>query len=350
MEVTGLSAGDDVSSYYTFNTTTGKYAKCGDSAVAVDGTKYYKLEPVLANGALQTLTGKAALYTIPAGKTEADVIDALQMQDDNVDAGAPAGSIKGRNKLLLSKETLTLTNSVEYGVDDNAISVGTDQAAKFTASAGTYAFVYTKKAPTAANDVVKYQALNWASFESGQTKYRYDYKAPAATDAQKGVKYFKEDAGVYTMQTPFTGQGVGNLYTRTGAGTTADPYVYTIASGYAVTGTDYYYTTDNGMNYQKATNIDYDDFGTATLYTYNSSTRVFTAKTETTPVDGTAYYAAENLDSYCVILPQQTTGWYELDTTKYVEATETAEVVGQTYFDKYTKNDGVYYTKVIKVQ
>ena len=178
VEVTGLSAGNDVSSYYTFNTTTEKYEKCGSSAVAVDGTKYYKLEPVLANGALQTLTGKAALYTIPAGKTEADVIDALQMQDDNVDAGAPAGSIKGRNKLLLSKETLTLTNSVEYGVDDNAISVGTDQAAKFTASAGTYAFVYTKKAPTAANDVVKYQAFNWASFESGQTKYRYDYKAP----------------------------------------------------------------------------------------------------------------------------------------------------------------------------
>lgn len=313
-----------------------------------DGTT--ESTPDLANGALQTLTDKAALYTIPAGKTEADVIDALQMQDDNVDAGAPAGSIKGRNKLLLSKETLTLTNSVEYGVDDNAISVGTDQAAKFTASAGTYAFVYTKKAPTAANDVVKYQALNWASFESGQTKYRYDYKAPAATDAQKGVKYFKEDAGVYTMQTPFIGQGVGNLYTRTGAGTTAEPYVYTIASGYAVTGTDYYYTTDNGMTYQKATNIAYAAFETATLYTYNSSTGVFTAKTETTPVDGTAYYAAENLDSYCVILPQQTTGWYELDTTKYVEATETAEVVGQTYFDKYTKNDGVYYTKVIKVQ
>ena len=346
VEVTGLSAGNDVSSYYTFNTTTEKYEKCGSSAVAVDGTKYYKLEPVLANGALQTLTGKAALYTIPAGKTEADVIDALQMQDDNVDAGAPAGSIKGRNKLLLSKETLTLTNSVEYGVDDNAISVGTDQAAKFTASAGTYAFVYTKKAPTAANDVVKYQAFNWASFESGQTKYRYDYKAPAATDAQKGVKYFKEDAGVYTMQTPFIGQGVGNLY--------LDASGNTIASGYAVTGTTYYYTIDNGMTYKAAHNVTFAANMLDGLYEEDTTTTPSTFKVTTDtglPAEGKAYYYKDGTDYvYCVFLPQQTTGWYELDTTKYVEATETAEVVGQTYFDKYTKNDGVYYTKVIKVQ
>ena len=58
----------------------------------------------------------------------------------------------------------------------------------------------------------------------------------------------------------------------------------------------------------------------------------------------------ERNGKYCVILPQQTNAWYELDTNTYVKATETAEVVGQTYFDKYTQNDGVYYTKVIKVQ
>ena len=74
--------------------------------------------------------------------------------------------------------------------------------------------------------------------------------------------------------------------------------MYNIASGYAVTGTTYYYTTDNGLSYTAATNIAYTDFATATLYTYNSSTNVFTAKTETTPVNGTAYYAAENLNSY----------------------------------------------------
>lgn len=296
--------------------------------------------------ALVTLTGKAKLYTIPAGKTEAEVVDALSMQDDDIDPSAPTGSIKGRSGLELTAATSTLTNSVEFGADGNAISVATDQALSFAPTAATtYAFVYTKTAADPANDVVKYQALNWAAFDAGQTKYRYDYKAATTTDAQKGVKYFSVSGGVYTMETAFIGQGVGNLYTRTGAGTTSDPYVYNIASGYAATGTTYYYTVDNGLTYQAATNVAYADFATATLYKDPALT---TPKTETTPVDGQAYYDATG--KYCVILPQQTTGWFELDTATYVVATETAEVVGQTYFDKYTKNDGEYYVKVIKVQ
>lgn len=289
----------------------------------------------------------AALYTIPAGKTEAEVVDALQMQDDD----AAAGTVKGRSGLVLTEATFTMTNSVEFGADGNAISVSDNQSLRFTPTANTtYAFVYTKKAPTAANNVVKYQALNWANFEAGQTKYRYDYKAPAATDAQKGVKYFSVSGGVYTMiPKPFIGQGVGNLY--------LDAAGNTIASGYAATGTTYYYTTDNGQTYKAAHNVAYESFEGATdLYTFDGTT--YTAKTDAAPVDGTAYYQRTGegtatdpyVFTYCVILPQQTTGWYELDTTKYVEATETAEVVGQTYFDKYTKNDGEYYTKVIKVQ
>ena len=298
-----------------------------------NGNKIYVT--VNEGDALVTLTGKAKLYTIPAGKTEAEVVDALQMQDDD----AATGTIKGRSGLVLTEvAAATLVDKVEFGADGNAISVATDQALRFTPTAATtYAFVYTKTAATPANDVVKYQALNWANFATGQTKYRYDYKAPADNDAQKGVKYFKEDAGVYTMQTAFIGQGVSNLY--------LDATGTTIASGYAVTGTTYYYTTDNGMTYQAATNVAYADFATATLYKDPALT---TAKTETTPVDGQAYYDATG--KYCVILPQQTTGWFELDETKYVVATETAEVVGQTYFDKYTKNDGEYYVKVIKVQ
>ena len=287
--------------------------------------------------ALVTLTGKAALYAIPAGKTEAEVVDALQMQDDD----AASGTIKGRSGLVLTNATSTLTNSVEFGADGNAISVGTEQALRFTpATATTYAFVYTKTNATSTED--KYQALSWAGFATGQTKYRYDYKDPATADAQKGVKYFSVDGGIYTMVTPFIGQGVSNLY--------LDATGTTIATGYAVTGTTYYYTTDHGMNYKPAHNVNYAEFAATTLYTDAACT---TLKTETTPADGQAYYYKDETTgdiSYCVILPQQTTGWYELDTTKYVEATETAQVVGQTYFDKYTKNNGVYYTKVIKVQ
>jgi len=323
--------------------------------------------PDLANGALQDLTGKAALYTIPAGKTEAEVIDALSMRDD--DAGA--FTIKGRSGLGLTAAAFTLTDKVQYGVDGNTIDLtdGTKKKAlQFTATANTYAFVYTKTAPTAANDVVKYEALDWSNFATGQTKYRYDYKAPTHSyynvddngtpaddtddivteyfDAQKGVKYFSLSGTVYTMETPFIGQGVGNLYLDA-AGTT-------IASGYAKTGTDYYYTTNNGMSYTKATNIAYASFATATdLYTFNGTT--YTLKTDTDPQDGTAYYqkttpGGVDTYTYCVILPEQTNAWFELDTNTYVVANETAAVAGQTYFDKYVKNDGVYYVKVIKVQ
>lgn len=308
-------------------------ASTGDIFVTVnDGDT--ESTPDLANGKLQTLTGKAALYTIPAGKTEAEVIDALQLQDDDVTTGV---AIKGRSGLELTAATSTLTNVVEFGVDGNPVSVGTDQALRFTPAAGTYAFVYTKKAAVPANDEVKYEALDWASFAAGQTKYRYDYKTATAGDAQKGVSYFEQAGGVYTLVTPFIGQGVSNLY--------LDNAGNNIASGYAATGTTYYYTVDGGLTYQAATNIAYAAFATTVLY---KDAALTTPKTETTPVDGQAYYDATG--KYCVILPQQTAGWYELDTTKYVVATETAAVAGQTYFDKYTKNDGVYYTKVIKVQ
>ena len=308
-------------------------ASTGDIFVTVNDGETAST-PDLANGKLQTLTGKAALYTIPAGKTEAEVIDALQLQDDDVTAGV---AIKGRSGLELTAATSTLTNVVEFGVDGNPVSVGTDQAMRFTPAAGTYAFVYTKKAAVPANDEVKYEAQDWASFAAGQTKYRYDYKTATAGDAQKGVSYFELAGGVYTLVTPFIGQGVSNLY--------LDNAGNNVASGYAATGTTYYYTVDGGLTYQAATNISYAAFATTVLY---KDATLTTPKTETTPVDGQAYYDASG--KYCVILPQQTAGWYELDTTKYVVATETAAVAGQTYFDKYTKNDGVYYTKVIKVQ
>ena len=308
--------------------------------------------PDLANGNVVKLTGKAALYTLPditaprtAPWSEAEVVDALSMRDDD----AATGTIKGRSGLVLTEQPLQLTGRVNYGADDNPIIVGGDKVAKFIPTAGkTYAFVYTKKAATPANDKVRYEALKFSDFEAGATKYRYDYKAATTSDAQKGVKYYAVDAGAYILQTPFIGQGVSNLY--------ADNTATTIAKGYAKTGTTYYYTADGGKSYKAAHNVPYAEFESATLYTETAGT--YTQKSDATPVDGKAYYqrtgAGTSEDpyvyTYCVILPQQTTDWYEIDTAKYVVATETNAVDGMTYFDKFTQNDGVYYTKVIKVQ
>ena len=310
---------------------------------------------VSENDALATLTGKAALYTLPEYKTEAEVIDALQY------GSTTSTKVTGRSGLVLTKvvdtdatddiEEIALTNKVEFGADGNAITVGTDQALSFVPTAATtYAFVYTKTASTSTTDL--YEPVTKAVGESVKGLYRFDLEPAAAGDVKEGYTYFPDHTATAGMLTNvFLGQDVGNLYTRSGSGTETEPYVFTKASGYAVTGTDYYYTLDNGESYNKATNIAYAAFETATLYTDPSAT---TPKTDTTPQDGQAYYDAEG--KYCVILPQQTqpatnSYLYIIDEITMVPCDDGDKAVeGMTYFDKYTKNNGEYYTKVIKVQ
>lgn len=318
-------------------------ASTGDIYVTVnDGTP----TSVLASGALQDLTDKVALYTIPNGKTEAEVVDALQMQDDD----ATSGTIKGRNGVVLTTQTLTLTNTVNYGVDGNAIEIPAEgsekKAAKFTPTAPassetvrTYAFVYTKQQANPANNTDMYQPVTKAAGASVNGLYRFALvAAPTGSDVQKGVTYFSNNNASAASINAFLGQSVSNLY--------LDNAGNTIASGYAVTGTTYYYTTDHGMTYQAATNVSYESFESTTLYKDAAKT---TLKTETKPQDGQAYYDANG--KYCVILPQQTTGLYVINEASKVQCTSTdVAVAGMTYFDKFTKNNGVYYAKVIKVQ
>lgn len=318
-------------------------ASTGDIYVTVnDGTP----TSVLASGALQDLTDKVALYTIPNGKTEAEVVDALQMQDDD----NASGTIKGRNGVVLTTQTLTLTNTVNYGVDGNAIEIPAEgsekKAAKFTPTAPaspetvrTYAFVYTKQQANPANTTDMYQPVTKTAGASVNGLYRFALvAAPTGSDVQKGVTYFNNNNASAASITAFLGQSVSNLY--------LDNAGNTIASGYAVTGTTYYYTTDHGMSYQAATNVSYESFASTTLYKDAAKT---TLKTETKPQDGQAYYDANG--KYCVILPQQTTGLYVINEATKVKCNSTdVAVAGMTYFDKFTKNNGVYYTKVIKVQ
>ena len=65
-----------------------------------------------------------------------------------------------------------------------------------------------------------------------------------------------------------------------------------------------------------------------------------------------AYYDKDGI--YCVILPEQaqTRKLYTLDETskKKIDWANPKAVNGGIYFDKFTQNDGVYYTKVIKVE
>ena len=329
-------------------------------------------DPATANG--------VALYTIPAGMTEAEVVDALTYQD--VD-DTEIGTIKGRSGKVLTIATKvgaatdidaasewTLTNSVEFGVNGNAISVGDNQALRFQPAASTtYAFVYTQTAATSNTDKNKdiYEAIaadKVASFTG--KKYRYDYKPTVKShtiettdyfDAQKGHVYFTrtgsgttESPYVYKkVAKPFIGQGATNLFTRSGEGTTVSPYVYTKATTtYAQSGVTYYYTT-NGQTYTEAHLVSYDTNIKNVLYEYNSSTETYSLTSDETPEDGKAYYYGTE-HTYCVFQPQQVNGMFELDKDAAKVETTEAPIDGQTYFDKYQMNDAVRYAKVIKVQ
>lgn len=334
------------------------------------------------NGGLITMNTDAAtadgvaLYSIPSGMTEAEVIDALTYQDDD---DKTAGTILGRSGKVLTIATnvasdadLTegqwkLTNTVEFGVNGNVIEVADNQALRFMPVASTtYAFVYTKTAADANKNKVIYEPIKFSELGSFTgIKYRYDYKdtekshtvdATDYYDAQKGHVYFKKTGDTYERENkPFIGQVADNLYTRTGNGTT-EPYEYTKCSGYAVSGTQYFYTTKDNEGkpiYEEAHSVTYAaNMLPGGLYEFDSSTKEYKTTTDNALVEGKAYYNKDGEKYvYCVFMPMQVVKdtYYEIDEqADKVETTETP-VEGQTYFDQYLYNSAERYAKVIKV-
>ena len=309
---------------------------------------------------LVTLTDKAALYTIPAGMTEAEVIDALTYQDED----SAVNTTKGRNGIVLNKvpkvaaenalgdNKWMLTDSVKYGANGNAIAVAADQALRFKPIADTtYAFVYIKNTNVKA-DTIMYQALAWDKFATDQTKWRYDFKDAQAGDVKEDSTYFETNGTTYTMKAVFLGQNVSNLF--------LDNKGKTPASGYAVTNTTYYYTDNNGLNYKEAHNVAKTAWMTG-LYEKCSTTEDpsgYKATTDSEPANNKAYYHRTGsgtttepyVYTYCVFEPERTTGLKVLDTAKYVEVPDgESKIDGMTYFDKYTKNFDERYVKVIKI-
>jgi len=93
---------------------------------------------VMATGTLKTDLGtKGQLYTLNRAATEAEVMDAL-----NIQTASDATTITGRNSLVLTKATSDATITAVPGADGNDITVAAGTAAKFTSAAGTYAYVY----------------------------------------------------------------------------------------------------------------------------------------------------------------------------------------------------------------
>lgn len=93
---------------------------------------------VIAGGALKNdLGSKGQLYTLSRAATEAEVMDAL-----NIQAASDANTITGRNGLVLTKATSDATITAVPGEDGSDITVTAGTAAQFAATANTYAYVY----------------------------------------------------------------------------------------------------------------------------------------------------------------------------------------------------------------
>ena len=207
----------------------------------------------LANGALQSLDGKAALYTIPAGRTEAEVVDAFQLSDDEYETDDNV--CVGRNGIIFNKVNLELTNTIAYGPDGNTIIVGANQAAKFTPSAGkTYAFVYTKTGSTATTE--KYEVVTMAPFTDVTGLYRNFSLTPASGLAQPGTIYFSMDAnGKLSQENPTVGVGsVDGFYVYKSTPSEKHPCMN---GELAVSGHSYFdkYYQNNGVYYAKVIKV-----------------------------------------------------------------------------------------------
>lgn len=84
------------------------------------------------------LDTKGQLYTLNKVATEAEVMDAL-----NIQASSTATTITGRNGITLTEATSNAGITAIPGTDGNNITVAAGTAASFTGAVGTYAYVYT---------------------------------------------------------------------------------------------------------------------------------------------------------------------------------------------------------------
>ena len=148
-----------------------------DEYSAATGAIYVQ---VMVNGTLKNDLGtKGQLYKLNAAKTEADVMDAL-----NVQVSSTETTITGRNELVLTKVASDATITTIPGEDGNNITVTAGTAASFTpAAAGTYAYVYDATPATAPAATYFYSAESSTTKPTDWTTTGTWYKDPDGVNA-----------------------------------------------------------------------------------------------------------------------------------------------------------------------
>ena len=147
-----------------------------DEYSAATGAVYVQ---VMVDGTLKNdLASKGQLYKLSAAKTEADVMDAL-----NIRVSSTETAITGRNALVLTKAESNATITTIPGEDDNNISVTAGTAASFTPAAGTYAYVYDATPDPAPASTYFYSAESSTTKPTDWTTTGTWYKDPDGVNA-----------------------------------------------------------------------------------------------------------------------------------------------------------------------
>ena len=131
------------------------------------------------------LDAKGQLYTLSAAKTEAEVMDAL-----NIQVSSDETTITGRNGLVLTKATSNATITTIPGEDGNDITVTAKTAASFTPVAPTspatvnyYAYVYDATPSPAPAATYIYSAESSSTKPTDWTTAGTWYKDPNGVNA-----------------------------------------------------------------------------------------------------------------------------------------------------------------------
>lgn len=146
---------------------------------------------ITAGTTLSDLNTKGQLYTINKEVTEAEVIDALQVQSSTT-----GNSITGRNNV-----TLTKVDGISYpmaipSADNKPITITANSVAKFTATATatTYAYVYKEKDGTAKDIITAVKGDE--NITAGLNEYYTDYECTQAvakdTKLENNKIYYKK--------------------------------------------------------------------------------------------------------------------------------------------------------------
>ena len=163
----------------------------GNEYPAATSTDIYVSVTTTETGDPKTdLNQNGQLYTIDKNVTEAEVIDALQVQSSTT-----GNSITGRNNVTLTKADVTYPTTIPTA-DNKTYRVTENSVAKFTAgnTATTYAYVYKVKEGTESYIITAVEADD--NMKAGENEYYTDYKCEQAvskdTQLTSGTIYYKK--------------------------------------------------------------------------------------------------------------------------------------------------------------